>query len=136
MPGYSNKSLAAKLGIKPGFRILLLHAPPDLPAALGTLPDGAIVALKGKVEGANIVMLFVSSTRDLRAALPPAARSLTPGSMLWVAWPKKASRIITDLKEAEVRAAGLATGLVDVKVCAVTEIWSGLKFLHRRKQES
>lgn len=132
MPGYSKKPLAAKLGLKPGFRILLLGAPPEFPAALGALPDASTVALKGSTADADVVLLFAFSAADLRASLPPVAKVLGSRSMLWVAWPKKAAKLKTDLTDVVVRELGLATGLVDVKVCAVTEIWSGLKFLHRR----
>ena len=103
-PGYSGKSLSQKLGLKPGHRLALVHAPPDFAAALDPLPPDVAVR---------------------------SARALPPGAMLWVAWPKKAARQPTDVTEDVVRRIGLATGLVDVKVCAVTEIWSGLKWVHR-----
>lgn len=134
MPGYSAKPLASKLGLKPGFRILLRDAPPDFPAALGTLPEGSEVVFSGRPAEADVVLIFAREALALRTALPPVAAALSRHAMLWVAWPKKASGQKTDLTDNVVREIGLATGLVDVKVCAVTEIWSGLKFLHRRSQ--
>jgi len=78
-------------------------------------------------------MLFVTTKAELRRAFAPVARRLAPAGMLWVSWPKKASRLAAGLNENEVREIGLKAGLVDVKVCAVTEIWSGLKFVRRLK---
>lgn len=132
MDGYSDKPLAQKLGLKPNSRLLLVGAPPDFPAALNPLPDGVSIAWGGSPADADVVLLFASEALALRTALPPVAEALAPGGLLWVAWPKKAARQKTDLTDTVVREVGLATGLVDVKVCAVTAVWSGLKFVHRR----
>jgi len=130
-PGYSGKPLAAKLGVKSGHRVALLGAPPEFPAALEPLP--ADVTFVGPRAGdVDLTLLFSREAAALERAFAAAAGRLAPGGMLWVAWPKKAARQATDLTEDVVRRIGLAAGLVDVKVCAVTEVWSGLKFLRRR----
>jgi hypothetical protein len=128
--GYSGKPLVDKLGIKPGHRIVVIGAPPAYPEALGTLPEDVIVSRRA--GAGNVVLLFSRAERDLAARFGPLSTKLRPGGMLWVAWPKKASGEPTDLTEDVVRRIGLAEGLVDVKVCAIDETWSGLKFLRRR----
>ena len=132
MPGYSHRSLRDKLGLKPGARVLLLNAPPGyVECELGGLPDGASL-LARVVAPLDFVQLFVLRRRDLARRFAPLARALAPGGMLWVSWPKKASKVATDVDEGVVRELGLAAGLVDVKVAAVTELWSGLKFVRRK----
>ena len=130
MAGYSGKPLSEKLGIKQGHRVALLGAPPEFPAALAPVPDG--VTFVGPGANAEVTLLFTRAAASLESDFAPAARSLPPGAALWVAWPTRASRQPTDVTEDVVRRVGLATGLVDVKVCAVDELWSGLKFVHRR----
>ena len=130
-PGYSGKSLSQKLGLKPGHRLALVHAPPDFAAALDPLPPDVEVRSARAGTAADVTLLFATRASDLERQFAVAARSLPPGAMLWVAWPKKAAKQPTDVTEDVVRRIGLATGLVDVKVCAVTEIWSGLKWVHR-----
>ena len=130
MAGYSGKPLGDKLGIKGGHRIALLDAPPGFDATLGALPAG--VTRQPEPAGADVVVLFSRAESALAEAFAPAAKGLAAGGMLWVAWPKKASRQPTDLTEDVVRRVGLAAGLVDVKVCAIDDVWSGLKFLRRR----
>lgn len=130
MAGYSGKPLVQKLGIKPGTRFGLRHAPPDFADALEPWPAGA--TLVGSVQKPlDGMLLFVTEAAALEREFGQTAGMLVPAGMLWVAWPKKAARQATDLTEDRVRAIGLAAGLVDVKVCAVTEIWSGLKFVRR-----
>ena len=132
MPGYSGTPLPKKLGIKAGFRVSLLDAPPEVHEQLSaelaecemirdakTIPDFAIA--------------FVKSKSDLTKEFKRITKLLAPAGMFWVAWPKKSSGVATDLDENIVREIGLAAGLVDVKVCAVTEVWSGLKFVRRVK---
>lgn len=131
MAGYSGKPLAEKIGIKQGVEIALLHAPEDFPQALAPLPPDVRVRRTASSK-ASIVLLFVREERVLSAELPRVATALPQGGMLWVAWPKKASRQATDLTEDVVRRVGLEAGIVDVKVCAIDEVWSGLKFLRRR----
>jgi hypothetical protein len=128
--GYSGTPLAKKLGLKEGQRIALHGAPDGFLRTLEPLPAGIVwrADLRATVDG---VLLFVPMVAALEAALLPAASVLTPAGMLWIAWPKRAAKVPTDLTEDRVRAFGLAAGLVDVKVCAINEIWSGLKFVRR-----
>ena len=128
MPGYSGTPLAKKLGIKDGFRIVLLDVPGDVRAELrGALEKCRIVKL---VRGAlDFVFLFAKSRAGLERKVMTAARALAPAGMLWIAWPKKSSGVSTDLDGNIVRETGLGAGLVDIKVCAVTDVWSGLKFV-------
>jgi hypothetical protein len=128
--GYSGTPLVDKLGIKPGSRIHLVAAPRSLPDALGPLPAGARDVARGALDFA---MIFVSKKSDLDKRFAKLRDRLEPDGMLWVSWPKKASGVATDLTEDVVRRVGLAAGLVDVKVCAVDETWSGLKFVRRVK---
>ena len=126
--GYSGKPLVTKLGIKPGHRVHLAGAPPGF--ALQQLPSD--VDLMGPTaRSLDLILLFVKEARVLRAAFPRQADRLTPPGMLWISWPKKASKVATDLTEDRVREIGLAVGWVDVKVCAVDDTWSGLKFVRR-----
>jgi hypothetical protein len=130
MAGYSGKPLAAKLGIKPGTRFAILGAPPGYDAVLGPLPPDTLVrrALRGKMD---LIQFFTRDARELDRRLPALARAVAPDGALWVSWPKGASRVPTDLNEDKVRALALRHGLVDVKVCAVDEVWSGLKLVYR-----
>ncbi len=127
--GYSGKPLVEKLGIKPGHRIALVN--PAAGFALDGIPDG-VTAAGPRAKALDVVLLFVTSAAALRAAFAKQVARLGPKGMLWVAWPKKASGVATDLTEDVVRGIGLRAGWVDVKVCAVDEVWSGLKFLRRR----
>ena len=131
--GYSGKPLAAKLGIEPGDTVALLGvAPPDFASTtLAPVPEGVTVR-SGAAKGAPVVLLFARERARLAREFPSAARALPEGGMLWVAWPKKAAKQPTDITEDVVREIGLPTGMVDVKVCAIDEVWSGLKFLRRR----
>jgi hypothetical protein len=128
--GYSGTPLVDKLGIKPGARLQLISEPEDFPGLLGPLPDGSRVAARGVLDFA---MLFVKSQTDLRKRFARLRDRLESNGMLWVAWPKKTSGVETDLTEGIVREFGLESGLVDVKVCAVDDTWSGLKFVRRLK---
>jgi hypothetical protein len=130
MAGYSGKPLAQKLGIRPGHRISLHGAPPSFPHVLGELAEG--VTFEGsRATKLDMIMLFADRASNLERSFAPAAKRLVSNGMLWIAWPKKASGVATDLTEDVVRRIGLAAGLVDVKVCAVDETWSGLKFVLR-----
>ncbi len=115
MPGYSGTPLAKKLGIKAGFRVRLFNAPENVRAEL------------------DFAMLFTRSRGELAKEFRRLGKALAPAGMLWVSWPKKSSGVAANVDENVVRAIGLDAGLVDVKVCAVTEIWSGLKFVRRVK---
>ncbi len=121
MAGYSGKPLVAKLGIKPDTRIAIVNAPKGYDRVLGTLPPGTL----------DFVQFFTDSKRELERRFPALERALAPAGMLWISWPKRASGVATDLTEDVIRAIGLAHGLVDVKVAAVDEVWSGLKFVRR-----
>ncbi len=131
MPGYSGTPLPKKLGIKPGFRVRLADAPADVRKELrDALAECAAV---NDAATLDFAILFSKSREDLAEQFSLTAKALAPAGMLWVSWPKKSSGVTSDLDENQVRAIGLAAGLVDVKVCAVTEIWSGLKFVRRVK---
>ncbi len=126
------RSLVEKLGIKPGTPVVLLSGPPGFPAALGPLPAGASVHTRLS-RGARFIHQFASRRADLAAAFPRLAKSLADDGMVWISWPKKTSKVATDLTVDVVRGLGLPLGLVDVKVCAVDETWSGLKFVRRKE---
>ncbi len=130
--GYSGKPIAVKLGLETGQCVALIHAPPDATQLLAPLPDGLRIVHRVTPD-TNVALVFSRSARILERDFAPAAARLAPGGMLWVAWPKKTSGEKTDLSEDVVRRIGLAAGLVDVKVCAISDIWSGLKFLRRRR---
>lgn len=130
--GYSPRSLPDKLGIKPGMRIALLDAPRGYGAVLRPLPPG--VEVTARVRGPlPFIQLFTVSRRDLERRFPTLVRALAQDGALWISWPKKASGVDTDLTEDVIRAVALAGGLVDVKVCAVDAVWSGLKLVRRVK---
>lgn len=132
MPGYSGTPLPKKLGIKDGFRVFFVSAPHDVPAELKPSMAACQLVRDGKAP-LDFAMVFTKSRSDLSKEFKRTANALAPAGMLWVSWPKKSSGVATDLDENIVREIGLAAGLVDVKVCAVTEIWSGLKFVRRLK---
>lgn len=131
MAGYSGTPLAKKLGIKDDFRAALLHVPDEvkteLRKALGKCRLQRISGDTGR--DLDFIFLFVRSRAGLELELLPAATALAPAGMLWISWPKKSSGVPTDLTEDVIRQSGLDAGLVDVKVCAVTDVWSGLKFV-------
>lgn len=131
--GYSGTPLPKKLGIKPGHRIRLIGAPAGFEHTLGELPDSVDVISADDEDGAplDLVLYFTDLADALRARLDTLAASLAPAGMLWVAWPKKASKVPTDVTEDVVRDIALPRGLVDVKVCAIDAVWSGLKLVYR-----
>jgi len=132
--GYSARSRVDKLGIKPGVSVLILEAPKGYAKTLGPLPDGAVVA-KGPKPGLDFIHLFTTKRTDLERRFAALQKALAPAGMLWVSWPKKASGVATDVTEDVVREVALARGLVDVKVCAVDETWSGLKLVRRLRTD-
>jgi hypothetical protein len=128
--GYSRRSLAAKLGIKSGTRVIALGAPADYSRLLGEVSPG--VTLQTRLpSAADFVHRFVRRRQELAKDFPRLARALQDDGALWISWPKKAAGVETDLTEDLVRELGLKYGLVDVKVCAVDEVWSALKFVRR-----
>ncbi len=132
MAGYSATPLIRKIGIKPGHRIHLHNNPGTFLRDLGQLPEE--VKLQDRlVADTDVMVCFVGSEADLRKQFSRLAGKLAADGMLWIAWPKRASGRPTDLTEDVVRSIGLKAGLVDVKVCAIDEVWSGLKFVIRLK---
>ena len=130
--GYSGTPLPRKLGIKEGSVTAIAHGPPGFDATLGDLPSGARVSHSGRGRR-DLTIWFVRSASDLRRAIPAMVNAARSGG-LWIAWPKKASGVATDLTEDVVRKYGLAAGLVDHKVCAIDATWSGLRFAVRKEQ--
>jgi len=128
--GYSGTPLVAKLGVKPGARAQIVRPPVDFSETLGSLPEGVTLVSRGSLD---FGMLFSTRRTDLAKRFPALRDRLASNGMLWIAWPKQSSGAPTDLNENVVRGVGLDLGLVDVKVCAVDAIWSGLKFVRRLK---
>jgi hypothetical protein len=134
MAGYSGTPLAKKLGIKPDHCIALINAPASFECTLVDLPAGVEIDedLKRRT-GLDVILYFAQSDKELRAQFQRIAQRLSPAGGLWIAWPKRTSGVATDLSENRIREIGLATGLVDNKVCAIDETWSGLRFVIRLK---
>jgi hypothetical protein len=130
MAGYSSTPLAKKLGIKPGFAIATPGAPGDYRRLVADLPADVVIAATAR-KNLDLVHLFVVARSDLAKRLPVLVRAIKRDGTIWVSWPKRASKVETDITEDIVRAVALPLGLVDVKVCAVDEIWSGLKLVIR-----
>jgi hypothetical protein len=133
MAGYSDTPLPKKLGIKSGFRVALLNVPADGKAELKDALASCRIVRRGPFD---FVLLYVKSKSQLQKNFSRLAKQLVPAGMIWVSWPKKSSGMITDLGENQVRSIGLDAGLVDVKVCAVSDVWSGLKFVIRLKDRN
>ena len=132
MPAYSPTPLAQKLGFKEGTRYILIAPPADFDRAIATKPASA-VAVPPRAATADLIVFFAANRRILAAHLPALLAKLPPTGALWIAWPKLASGVATDLRESVVRETLLATGLVDLKVCSVDDTYSGLKFVRRVK---
>lgn len=132
MAGYSGTPLIKKLGVRPGMKIQLIEAPAGYLAALGELPAEVQFCQRAR-KNLNFIHGFVTRRRKLEQLLARARRYLARDGMLWVSWPKKTSGMATEVAEGDVRSAGLAAGLVDVKICAVDDTWSALKFVYRLK---
>ena len=128
--GSSGTPLPKKLGVKPGSRLVLFGAPTGFETTLGALPEGARLR-RGGSAAADLAVWFVRSRAGLLRGIEGRAGAIPPGG-LWIAWRKRSSGVASDVGEADVRAAGLAAGLVDYKICAVDHAWSGLKFQTRR----
>jgi hypothetical protein len=127
--GYSGTPLAKKLGIKPGHRLMLLEAPASLALEL---PDGVQVVRQARGK-ADVIVSFHTERAGFARRLPRLRECMEPACGLWIAWPKKASKVPTDLTENVVRDTGLANALVDNKVAAIDEVWSGLRLVIRLK---
>jgi hypothetical protein len=130
--GYSGTPLPRKLGIKDGSRVLLVSAPQELEQELQPLPTN-VVLTEEQDQKAAVIIAFFTERVAVAADFEALARTLQPSGGLWIAWPKKGSGVATDLSENVVRDIGLAAGLVDNKVCAISQIWSGLRFVYRLK---
>ena len=130
--GYSGKTLAQKLGIKPGTTVRTRNAPDAYRRMLGPLPAGVVLSDRAKPP-VDVVHLFVTSRTQLETQLRASLHEIRQDGAVWVSWPKKSSGVTTDVTEDVVRDAALPLGLVDVKVCAVDETWSGLKLVIRVK---
>lgn len=130
--GYSGTLLIKKLGIKPGQRVCILNSPNNYPRTLGPLPGGVeLVNRLNKNHTLDLIQYFSLQAKQLQAKFPELKAALAYDGILWISWPKKSSKVESDLDENLIRDFGLALGLVDVKVAAVDEIWSGLKFVYR-----
>jgi hypothetical protein len=128
--GYSGTPLPRKLGIKPGAQLGLIEAPDGFERVLGELPPG--VSVRRRLQGSfDVIVAFFVARSELERRLAACKNALTAAGGLWLAWPKRSSGVATDLGEGAVRELGLATGLVDNKVCAIDATWSGLRFVHR-----
>ena len=132
MAGYSKTPLAKKIGIKEGSRIALVNAPHDFQSELTDLPDN-VQFIKHTAKSLDIIIFFVLTEQSLAKDFSKLAARLNANGMIWIAWPKKSSGVATDLTFDRVQRIGLASGLVDVKICAVDDTWSGLKFVYRLK---
>jgi hypothetical protein len=130
MAGYSGTPLTRKLGIKEESRVAVLGAPADFEATLGGLPDGVMVraTARGKLD---VLLCFLTERPALERRFDALKRAIYPDGGLWIAWPKRSSGVATDLTEDVVREVALDRGLVDNKVCAIDETWSGLRLVHR-----
>jgi len=128
MPGYSGTPLAKKLGIREGSRVALVGVPAEVMAEIQPALSSCRIATNGRGPF-DFIFLFASSQAEFRPLLRKMTKALAPAGMLWASWPKKASGVPTDLTEDVIRQCGLKASLVDVKVCAVTDVWSGLKFV-------
>jgi hypothetical protein len=133
LAGYSGTPLPAKLGIKAGSSVRLVAAPEGFADVLDPLPEAAAVRRRGPLR-ADVVLLFTTSYVDLAKRVPELGQAVFPDRSLWVAWPKKSSGVATDVTEDSVREVALPLGLVDNKVCAVTDVWSGLRLVWRKER--
>ena len=133
MAGTSGKPLSQELGLKRGFRIFVEGAPSDYRSLVGEWPDGAKLVAQPKAP-LDMVHLFAIEAKGLAAKLTRYRDAIVSDGMVWVSWPKKASGVATDLSDVVVRDTALPLGLVDIKVCAIDETWSGLKFVIPKAQ--
>jgi Protein of unknown function (DUF3052) len=130
--GYSGTPLAKKLGITEGRRVVARHAPANYAQLLGRLPAGVVLA-KSVTQTTDVVHVFSDRKAALEQELKALRTSIKPDGVVWVSWPKKASKVPTDITEDTIREVALPLGFVDVKVCAVSEVWSGLKLVIRKE---
>ena len=132
--GYSGTPLPRKLGIQQGDKLALLRAPENFRETLGVLPEGVSVAARARAgSDADVIVAFFTRRSELEKRLPKLMGALDVGGGLWIAWPKRSSGVETDITEDTLREVGLPLGLVDNKVCAIDETWSGLRFVYRKE---
>jgi hypothetical protein len=133
--GYSGTPLAKKLGIKAGAIVYLSQPPKHYGSLVAPLPDG--VRLVERVSGTtHLIHMFVTRRKDLERGLKSTVKAMRPDVAVWVSWPKKSSGVATDITEDTIRAVALPMGLVDIKVCAVDDVWSGLKLMVRKERRA
>ena len=133
MAGYSGTPLVKKLGIREAMQVVVLNGPAGYEALLGALPEGASITSQPR-DGMAFVHLFVKSAADLGATLKRLRKTIVSDGVIWVSWPKRASKVPTDVTEDVIREIALPMGFVDVKVCAVDDVWSGLKLVIRKSE--
>lgn len=131
--GYSGTPLVKKLGIKPGNTVMPVNEPEHYIDLLGEMPEEVDIVDSSYSRPVNFIHLFARDEAALHLDFPPLKSRLDKNGMIWVSWIKKSSKLETDISESDVRSLGLKLGLVDVKICAVDEDWSGLKFMYRKK---
>jgi hypothetical protein len=130
--GYSGTPLATKLGFRPSSRVLLLNAPPEYHSLLAPTPEG-VVFEKELGPSLDMVHLFTAQREQLQEELKVLRKKLKAEAAVWVSWPKKSSKVPTNITEGTIREVALPLGFVDIKVCAVSKIWSGLKLVVRKE---
>lgn len=133
LTGYSGTPLVKKLGVKSGYQCIVFNEPTEYWNWLSPLPQDVTVKQKGSSESIDFIHLFVKEKKIFEKEFLKNKKFLKKDGSLWISWPKKSSKVPTDLDENIIRDFGLENGLVDVKVCAVDEVWSGLKFMFRTK---
>lgn len=136
MAGYSGTPLIKKLGVKSGDRLLLISTPENYENLIELWPDDVVLFLLKNAKNVDFIHFFTREKAELEVTFPLIKQKLKKGGGLWVSWPKRSSKLIKDLNGNDVRRIGLENGLIDVKVCAVDEDWSGLKFMYRTKTSS
>jgi hypothetical protein len=132
MAGYSDTPLVKKLGVREGFRIFLLDAPQEYRALISPLPASVIFTATADAA-TNFAHVFATKRAELQRLLPHLRKKLPDDALLWISWPKKSSKVPTDVTENTIREVALPLGFVDIKVCAVTDVWSGLKLVVRKE---
>lgn len=135
MSGYSGTPLVKKLGITEGMKVLLVDAPPDYARLVAPLPDG-VTFVSRRVTDTDMIHIFTTKEAHLAKWLNACLPRLKPDGMIWVSWPKLSAKIPSDVREDTVRKVALPMGLVDIKVCAVDDVWSGLKLVVRKSQRT
>ncbi len=129
MAGYSSTPLIKKLGIKAGFSLIVINEPPSYWTWISPLPEGVSTKSKPGAQSLDFIHLFVSERKTFEKEVLRLKKALKPKGMIWVSWPKKSSGVANDMDESIIRNFALKNGLVDIKVCAVDEVWSGLKLV-------